>query len=121
MARHGCDLALPIGDGFPWMTLLINLSGSTALALLPAWSRVRQHHWAPAFLGTGVLGGFTTMSAFAEQTRVLWTSGRFGLAATYVAASTLGALALVAVATSYVERVVGRAAAMEFEAEEGQE
>lgn len=54
----------------PWVTLAINASGSFLLGILVGWlghSRARVR----AFLGTGVLGGFTTYSALAVQT-VTW-------------------------------------------------
>ncbi len=121
LARHGIDVAAPAGVGFPWATLGINVFGAALLAMVPLWSWLRRQPWGPAFAGTGVLGGFTTMSTFSEQTRALLAAGRVGLAATYVAA-TIG-LGLLAVwcATAYVDARVGAAARAEFEAEEGDE
>ena len=56
--------AFPAGpETFPWAVLAINVSGSALLALLPALAFVRRSAWLPPFLGTGVLGGYTTMSA----------------------------------------------------------
>jgi CrcB protein len=48
-----------------WATLAINITGALALAVLPHAGVVRRHRWAPTFLGTGLLGGFTTMSGAA--------------------------------------------------------
>lgn len=55
------DLTPP--SGIAWITLAINVVGSAVLAALPAVAVVRRSRWLPVFLGTGVLGGFTTMSA----------------------------------------------------------
>lgn len=44
------------------VTLAINVVGCALLAALPALAVVRRHHTWSVFLGTGVLGGFTTMS-----------------------------------------------------------
>lgn len=91
MARHGVDVLVP-SAGIPWGTLAINVVGSALLALLPALAAVRRRPVLAVGLGAGVLGGFTTMSAFAEQTRDLLASGRAGLAAIYVVLSVAGSL-----------------------------
>ncbi|MGN6720999.1 MAG: FluC/FEX family fluoride channel [Marmoricola sp.] len=59
----------PAGSGtFPWTVFAINVSGSMLLALLPAIGLVRRVAWLPLFLGTGVIGGYTTMSTAAVET-----------------------------------------------------
>jgi fluoride exporter len=103
------------GHGFPWTTFGINLSGSILLALLPASAVVRRHVILPPALGTGVLGGFTTLSTFSEETRALLAGGHTGPAAAYLAAS-LGACLL---GVAVVDRLVTRPAREEFDAEEG--
>jgi CrcB protein len=92
LARHLVDVHGP-HELFPWGTFLVNLTGSMVLALLPALRSVQRHPLAPAFLGPGVLGGFTTLSAFSEQSRALVAGGRPGLAAAYVVASVGASLA----------------------------
>lgn len=79
------------GPGFPWGTLIVNVSGSLGIgvcsALIAAGWPVA---WGPAArLGvvTGVLGGFTTFSAFAVQTTGLVGAQRATQAVAYVAAS----------------------------------
>ena len=57
--------------------------GSFLLALLPAFALVRRNR-ACAGLGPGVLGGFTTLSTYAEQSRALLADGRATLAASYL-------------------------------------
>ncbi|WP_082812578.1 fluoride efflux transporter FluC [Cellulomonas timonensis] len=82
-------------DTFPWTTFGVNVLGSFALGLLvvgfvgrrgaPAWVR-------PA-LGTGLLGGFTTFSAYAHAVDVLATGGRLGVAAAYLVGSVIAGVA----------------------------
>ncbi|WP_211348711.1 fluoride efflux transporter FluC [Nocardioides litoris] len=79
----------PAADGFPWTTFAINVTGSLLLALLPALALARgSRAWAVA-LGPGVLGGFTTLSAYAEEGRALLAGGSTGTALAYL----LGTLA----------------------------
>lgn len=86
LARYALALALPVQPGaFPWATLLTNVTGCLALGLLLA-SRP-EDLWARAFVGTGVLGGFTTFSTFALETDRLIARQCGGRAAGYVAAS----------------------------------
>jgi CrcB protein len=70
------------------------------MGVLSAWHSARAGEaWsAPArlFLLTGVLGGFTTFSAFSLDAAALWERGEPGLAAAYVGASVLGSLVGVA-------------------------
>ena len=89
---------VPDQGGFPWTTFAINVSGSFALALLPALSGVRSSPVLTAGLGPGLLGGYTTLSAYADQTRALVVAGSEGLAAAYVAGTLAACLAAVAVA-----------------------
>jgi CrcB protein len=66
-ARYAVSVALPHGrSDLPLGTLLVNVVGCLLLGVLVgAWPRAR---WARPFLGTGVLGGFTTFSALALET-----------------------------------------------------
>ncbi|GAA1915839.1 fluoride efflux transporter FluC [Nocardioides hwasunensis] len=75
---------------FPWPTLGINVAGAFALGALPALAVVRRSHRVAAALGPGVLGGFTTVSAWAGQVRDQAAGGHVGVAGTYLAV-TLGA------------------------------
>jgi CrcB protein len=82
----------PITDpaAVPWLTLAINAVGSLLLGVVVGWLDDR-HPLARAFLGTGVMGGFTTYSAFAVATAV-WVSTPW-LAAGLAAASLLAGIA----------------------------
>lgn len=93
--------------GWPWATLLVNLTGCLVLGLLLAlvFARAPDHPWLRPFLGTGVLGGFTTYSAFAVEVVQQADGGAWGLAVGYIATSVLGG-----VAASAVGLALGRAA-----------
>ena len=68
--------AVPDASGFPWTTFVINVSGSVVLAGLPLFEVVRHNQPLAAGLGPGLLGGYTTLSAYSEQTRALLDDGR---------------------------------------------
>jgi CrcB protein len=94
--RHSVDSVAP-GTLLPWHTLAINVVGALALGLLPALAVVRRSPGVAALLGPGVLGGFTTVSAWAGQVRDLAASGHAAVAGLHLAltlAAGLGAAAL---------------------------
>lgn len=101
--------------GFPWDTLVVNLLGCALLALLPGVAAVRRHPLLPPLLGTGALGGFTTLSAWSAETHALVERGDVVLAVAY-AAGTLGGCLLVVAAVDRLSTPRDRAT---FEAEEG--
>jgi CrcB protein len=114
--RYALGEAFPIGaGGFPWTTFGINVSGALLLALLPAFEVVRRHELLPPLLGTGVLGGYTTMSAFADQVRDLADTGHTQTAAAYLVATLAAGIVAVAVADLFSSRVDRT----EFDVEEG--
>lgn len=88
-ARYLTNVAVmrSLGPGFPYGTLLVNVFGSFLMGVLVA---VLAHkggmRYAP-FLMTGLLGGFTTFSAFSLDAFTLWERGQPGLAALYVGGS----------------------------------
>lgn len=58
----------------PWGTLAVNLLGCLLMGMLAGWLlRSGGHEPTQLLLGVGLLGGFTTMSAFALDTIQLWT------------------------------------------------
>jgi CrcB protein len=98
-ARHGVNLvaARLFGTSFPWGTTIVNIAGSTVMGLIVAWLAFKagagwnQHF--RLFLTTGILGGFTTFSAFSLDAVMLWERGAHGAAIVYVAGSVLVSIA----------------------------
>ena len=92
-----------VGIGFPWGTLSVNVLGSlligVAAALVVPAGRLEPGGALQQFLMVGILGGYTTFSAFSLQTLDLARNGHLGKAAGYVAASIV--LCLLAVAVGY--------------------
>jgi CrcB protein len=95
LARWGLTDSFPVSDGFPTTVFWINVVGCALLAALPALAIVRSKPWLGVFLGTGVLGGFTTMSAASEQTVVLLERHETATALGYAGGTLAAALAAV--------------------------
>jgi CrcB protein len=97
--RHAVNLACAraFGSGFPWGTLTVNLVGSFTMGALAAWLTFKAGEaWSQPlrlFLTTGILGGFTTFSAFSLDAVLLWERGDAATAFFYVAASVLLSIA----------------------------
>jgi CrcB protein len=114
--RWALEAAYGAGGGsFPWTTFCINVVGSTLLALLPALPVVQRSPLLPPALGTGVLGGFTTMSTYSDETRSLLAGGHAALASAYSVGTLAACLAGVALAS----RLAGSPMRSRFDAEEG--
>ena len=62
-----------VGPGFPWGTFVVNMSGAFAIGMVLelAQTRIGLNPYARLFLATGILGGYTTFSAFAYETYLL--------------------------------------------------
>ena len=95
--RHGCNIAgfKLLGPAFPYATMFINVSGSLIMGLAAAWLAFKgdaSQHWR-LFLTTGVLGGYTTFSAFSLDAALLYERGQLGLAAVYVIGSVVLSIA----------------------------
>ncbi len=107
-ARHAVNLGCGrwCGTQFPWGTLTVNVVGSFAMGLLAGWLAFKageswsQH--ARLFLATGVLGGFTTFSAFSLDALLLWERGQALAAASYAGASVVLSILALAGAISIV-------------------
>ncbi|MBO9519289.1 MAG: fluoride efflux transporter CrcB [Porphyrobacter sp.] len=79
---------------FPWATLIINVVGSMAMGVLAGWLARYGQSGEPMrlLLGVGVLGGFTTFSAFSLEMMMLVERGQAGHAFVYAAVSVLAGL-----------------------------
>ena len=89
--RHGVNISVArlIGTAFPYATMIENVSGSLAMGILAAYFAFKgdaSQHWR-LFLTTGILGGYTTFSAFSLDAALLYERGEVGSAALYVIAS----------------------------------
>lgn len=106
MLRYGVNVGVTraTGANFPWGIALINVTGSTVMGLIAGYLAFRgdaAQSWR-VFLMTGVLGGYTTFSAFSLDAALLYERGEVGLALFYVVGSVVlsilglfGGLALV--------------------------
>jgi CrcB protein len=109
LARWGIAEALPgSAAGWPWATLLVNLTGCFLLGVLLAVlsSRSPEPAWAKPFLGVGVLGGYTTFSAFGVEVVRLAENGAFALAGGYLLLSVVGGVLAVGAGAVTARRVV---------------
>jgi len=92
--RHLVNLicARGLGTAFPWGTFLINISGSLVMGLIAGYLAFKGEASQPwrLFVMTGILGGYTTFSAFSLDAALLYQRGEIGSALFYV----LGSVAL---------------------------
>jgi len=101
VGRAVTNLAGP-GNAFPWGTLAVNIAGSLAMGALVGWF-ARGALSDPAaesarlLIGVGLLGGFTTFSAFSSELVTMLHRGQAGMAAGYAAASLIAGMAAVIV------------------------
>jgi CrcB protein len=92
--RHGVNVgaARVMGTDWPYGTFVVNILGSFAIGVIAgyvAFEGSASQRWL-LFLTTGILGGFTTFSAFSLDVALLWERGRLGATAGYL----LGSIAL---------------------------
>ena len=86
-----------MGPSFPWGTLVVNVVGSFVMGVIAVWLAERGLTRFAPLLMTGILGGFTTFSAFSLDAVSLYERGEVAAAGIYIAASVgLSVLALVA-------------------------
>lgn len=96
------------GTAWPWGTFAANLIGGFAMGLLAGWlARGSLASGEPIrlLLGVGVLGGFTTFSAFSLETMLMIQRGDIALATGYALASVIGAVAALGVGLSLMRSV----------------
>ncbi|PJI87787.1 fluoride efflux transporter CrcB [Sphingomonas koreensis] len=82
------------GQGFPWGTLVVNLLGGMLMGLLAGWlaARASGDEALRYLLGVGLLGGYTTFSAFSLETATMLQRGDHGVALLYILASVAGSI-----------------------------
>jgi CrcB protein len=96
-ARHGVNLAgmRLLGIGFPWGTVAVNVVGALVMGI---FIEMLARRWGGSaelrlFVATGILGGFTTFSAFSLDAVTLYQRGEIVLAFIYVAGSVILSIA----------------------------
>src|SRR5689334_6610259 len=95
--RHAVNMAAAkvFGTAFPYGTFIINISGSIVMGLIAGYLAFKgeaTQHWR-LFLMTGILGGYTTFSAYSLDAALLYERGEFPLAALYVVGSVVLSIA----------------------------
>ncbi len=108
--RHGVNLfaARLLGAGFPYGTIIINVVGSLAMGLIAEYFALKAglpQRWR-LFLTTGILGGFTTFSAFSLEAALLYERGELIGAAVYVVASVVLAIGALFAGLAIVRLIV---------------
>jgi CrcB protein len=110
LARYGISTAFPHAvGGFPWATFAINISGCLLIGMLmvavtdlwPSRKLLRP------FLGTGVLGGYTTFSTYIVDAQHLLDRGAAATALAYLASTVVCALAAVWAGSTILRTVIG--------------
>jgi fluoride exporter len=104
--RHGINILSVrwLGAGFPYGTLFINITGSLVMGFVAGYFAFKgdasQH--LRLFLTTGILGGYTTFSAFSLDFALLYERGELWLAAAYVLLSVVVSIAALFAALALV-------------------
>ena len=98
-ARYGVNILAPrlLGEGFPWATFIVNIVGCFVMGALTAFLRTKMpdDETLLLFLTTGLMGGFTTFSAFSLDFFNLMQKGQMPVAVVYALASAI--LSIIAV------------------------
>ncbi len=97
-----------MGPAFPWGTWIINLTGGLLMGVLVGVlvNIAEGREQLRLFLGVGVLGGFTTFSAFSLEAFTMLSRGDYALALAYAVSSAAGSIMMVAVGV-WAMRMIG--------------
>jgi len=89
-----------MGPGYPWGTMIANVLGGFLMGILVGWLALKGSQIEGGltnnmrlFLGVGVLGGFTTFSAFSLEAILMIEKKAYGMAAGYISASVIFSIA----------------------------
>lgn len=111
MLRQGVNVAALkwAGNGFPWGTLFINILGSFVMGLVAEYWALKSGlpQTTRLFLTTGILGGFTTFSAFSLDTALLYERGETLTAAGYAIASVVLSISALFGGLAIIRSLVG--------------
>jgi fluoride exporter len=111
VARYGLGRLLP-ATGWPWATLTVNVVGGLLMGLLAGWLAFRGGAHGESvrlFAAVGLLGGFTTFSAFSLETALMIERRQLALAGGYVAASVALSVLALFIGLMVVRRAFGAA------------
>ena len=115
MARYGVGLGaarLFPASTWPWGTLTVNVVGGLVMGLLVGWMGLRGgagQETVRVFAAVGLLGGFTTFSAFSLETALMIERREYGLAGAYVLLSVVLAVAALMAGLMLARRAFGDA------------
>ena len=107
LLRDAVGTAVPHdAGGWPWGTVAVNVTASLLIGVVAGWVHWRHPaHWVRPLVMSGVLGGFSTYSAFAVDTVSLAEAGSGGLAAAYVVVTMLACVGAAATGTVLAGRL----------------
>ncbi len=111
VARYGVGRIPPAG-GWPYATLTVNVVGGLLMGLLTGWLAFRggaSQEGVRLFAAVGILGGFTTFSAFSLETALMIERRQLGLAAAYVGLSVVLSVAALFIGLMIARRAFGAA------------
>jgi CrcB protein len=108
--RHATNIgaARVMGSHWPYGTVAVNVVGSFAMGVIAGYFALKgtgSQRWL-LFLTTGILGGFTTFSAFSLDVAVLFERGRLSATASYLIGSVVLSIAALFLGLALVRRVV---------------